>query len=206
MIVSGTFPLSVLLYVDRTCIATAKDAVCADLGLSKEQWAWVLASFALGYALFQTPGGMLADRLGGRIMLTSGVTLWSLFTDLTAATWNLGSLLIMRFLFGAGEAGAFPGMAKVVYVWIPVQERGLVKGINFSGSRLGAALAMPLVAVLITQLGWKASFLVLMSIGFAWALLWWWWFRDEPQSHPKISQAELDYILANRQHTDSVAA
>ena len=180
LLIVCTFLLSVLLYVDRTCISTAKDAVCADLGLSKEQWSWVLASFAFGYALFQTPGGAMADRFGGRFVLTTVVTAWSVFTGLTAAAWNFASLLVIRFLFGAGEAGAFPGMARVVYSWIPVKERGLVKGINFSGSRIGAALAMPGVAWLIHQIGWHQAFLVLMLVGFGWAAFWWLWFRDEP--------------------------
>jgi ACS family glucarate transporter-like MFS transporter len=203
LLLLGTFLLSVLLYVDRTCISTAKDAVCADLGLSTEQWSWVLAAFAFGYALFQTPGGALADRLGGRAVLTAVVTAWSIFTGLTAAAWNLAGLLVIRFLFGAGEAGAFPGMARVVYSWIPVQDRGLVKGINFSGSRLGAALAMPGIAWLIQALGWKQSFVVLMLVGFAWALFWWLWFRDEPSEHRGIAKTELDYILANRQDAAS---
>jgi ACS family glucarate transporter-like MFS transporter len=199
LLIVCTFLLSVLLYVDRTCISTAKDAVCADLGLSKEQWSWVLASFAFGYALFQTPGGAMADRLGGRFVLTVVVTAWSAFTGLTAAAWNFVSLLVIRFLFGAGEAGAFPGMARVVYSWIPVKERGLVKGINFSGSRIGAALAMPGVAWLIHQIGWHKAFLVLMLVGFVWAAFWWLWFRDDPTQHKTISKAELDLILANRQ-------
>ena len=188
LLIVCTFLLSVLLYVDRTCISTAKDAVCADLGLSKEQWSWVLASFAFGYALFQTPGGAMADRFGGRFVLTAVVTAWSVFTGLTAAAWNFASLLVIRFLFGAGEAGAFPGMARVVYSWIPVKERGLVKGINFSGSRIGAALAMPGVAWLIHQIGWHKAFLVLMVVGFAWAAFWWLWFRDEPAQHKTISK------------------
>lgn len=199
LLIVSTFLLSVLLYVDRTCISTAKDAVSADLGLSNEQWSWVLASFAFGYALFQTPGGAMADKLGGRFVLTAVVTAWSLFTGLTAAAWNFVSLLVIRFLFGAGEAGAFPGMARVVYSWIPVKERGLVKGINFSGSRIGAALAMPGVAWLIHQFGWKETFVILMAIGFAWAVFWWLWFRDEPTQHKSISKTELDFILANRQ-------
>lgn len=199
LLVTGTFMLSVLLYVDRTCISTAKDAVTSELGLNNEQWSWVLASFAFGYALFQTPGGALADRLGGRMVLTAVVTAWSLFTGLTAAAWNLMSLLVIRFFFGAGEAGAFPGMAKVVYSWIPVKERGLVKGVNFSGSRIGAALAMPGIAWLIQQFGWKQTFIVLMLVGFVWAAFWWLWFRDEPATHPKLSAVERDYILAHRQ-------
>lgn len=203
ILVSTTFLLSVLLYVDRTCISTAKDAVCADLALSKEQWSWVLASFAFGYALFQTPGGALADRLGGRLVLTTVVTAWSVFTGLTALAWNFASLLVVRFLFGAGEAGAFPGMARVVYSWIPVGERGLVKGINFSGSRIGAALAMPLIAWLIQRCGWHLTFGVLMVIGIGWALFWWSWFRDDPAQQKGISKEELDHILANRQDTGS---
>jgi MFS transporter, ACS family, glucarate transporter len=203
ILVSTTFLLSVLLYVDRTCISTAKDAVCSDLALSKEQWSWVLASFAFGYALFQTPGGALADRLGGRLVLTTVVTAWSVFTGLTALAWNFASLLVVRFLFGAGEAGAFPGMARVVYSWIPVGERGLVKGINFSGSRIGAALAMPLIAYLIQRMGWHLTFGVLMVIGIGWALFWWSWFRDDPAQQQGISKGELDHILANRQDTGS---
>jgi ACS family glucarate transporter-like MFS transporter len=114
-------------------------------------------------------------------------------------------LLLVRFLFGAGEAGAFPGMARVVYSWIPVQERGLVKGINFSGSRIGAALAMPLIAALIANVGWKQSFLLLMATGFIWATAWWWWFRDEPENHHGIALAEVEYILRNRQDADGGA-
>jgi len=199
LVITATFLLSVLLYVDRTCISTAKDAVTAEIGLSHEQWSWVLASFAFGYALFQTPSGALADRLGGRAVLACVVTIWSLFTGLTAAAWNFASLLVVRFLFGAGEAGAFPGMARVVYSWIPVKERGLVKGVNFSGSRLGAALAMPVVAALIASLGWKMTFGVLMATGFLWAVAWWLWFRDEPEAHRLVPKAELEYILKNRQ-------
>jgi len=198
-LVSGTFLLSLLLYVDRTCISTAKEAVTRDLDLSNEQWSWVLASFAFGYALFQTPSGALADRLGGRAVLTAVVTAWSIFTGLTALAWNFTSMLVVRFLFGAGEAGAFPGMAKVVYCWIPVKERGLVKGINFSGSRIGAALAMPGLAWMIQTLGWQRSFGVLMVAGFGWALFWWFWFRDEPAQHPGVSMREREFILRNRQ-------
>jgi ACS family glucarate transporter-like MFS transporter len=205
ILIAGTFLLSLLLYVDRTCISLAKEDMTKALGLTNEHWAWVLAAFAFGYALFQTPGGMLADRLGARIVLTSVVTVWSVFTGLTAFAWNLSSLLVIRFLFGAGEAGAFPGMAKVVYSWIPVSERGLVKGINFSGSRFGAALAMPGVAWLIHVIGWKLSFGVLMGLGFLWALCWWRWFRDEPADHPALPKRELEHILANRQQSTAAS-
>ncbi|MSU49601.1 MAG: MFS transporter [Opitutus sp.] len=199
LVVTGTFLLSVLLYVDRVCISTAKGPITRELGLTDTQFGWVMSAFALGYALFQTPSGMLADKIGGRKILASIVTIWSLFTGLTALAWSYTSLLIIRFLFGAGEAGAFPGMARAVYSWIPTRERGLVKGINFSGSRLGAAFALPVLATAIEYLGWKQTFVILMGVGCVWSVAWWLWFRDDPTEHPTMSKEELAYIVANRQ-------
>ncbi len=198
LVVVATFLLAFLLYVDRVCISTAKGPIVAELKLTDAQFGWILSAFAFGYALFQTPAGAMADRHGARRILTAVVTFWSLFTGLTAFAWNFSAMLVVRFLFGAGEAGAFPGMARAVYSWIPVQERGLVKGINFSASRLGAAITMPLLPLMIGALGWKESFLVLMSIGLLWAITWWWWFRDEPAA-ASVPAAELKFILANRQ-------
>lgn len=199
LVVAATFLLSFLLYVDRVCISTAKGPILAEFGLSEVQFGWILSSFAFGYALFQTPAGAYADRQGPRRALAAVAVSWSLFTGLTAFAWNFVSLLLVRFLFGAGEAGAFPGMARATYSWIPVHERGLVKGINFSASRLGAAAAMPLLPLLIGGLGWKRSFIVLMAAGLLWAILWWRWFRDEPAEMPGLPGVERDFIQAHRQ-------
>jgi len=198
-IVLATFLLSVLLYVDRVCISAAKDSVSRDLGLSETEMGWVFSAFALGYALLQTPGGMLADRLGPRRVLSLIVALWSIFTGLTAAAGSLASMLVVRFLFGAGEAGAFPGMARAIYSWIPMGERGLVQGVNFSGSRIGAALALPLISWLIADIGWRLSFLVLMMIGIGWAIVWFLFFRDEPGDAPWLGEQERKWILTTRQ-------
>jgi len=189
--VGGTFLLSVLLYVDRICISAAKEPVVRDLGLSDREMGWVLSAFALGYALFQTPAGWLADRFGPRRILAAVVVFWSLFTGLTAAAASLATLLLYRFLFGAGEAGAYPGCARAVFSWIPMAERGLVQGINFSGSRVGGALALVLMPWMVEALGWRASFVVLSLVGCVWAAGWWLWFRDEPREHPHISREEL---------------
>lgn len=206
LVVCGTFLLAFLLDVDRVCISTAKAPIVAELGLTDAQFGWVLSAFAFGYALLQTPSGALADRHGARRILAAVVTFWSIFTGLTAVAWSFGSMLVVRFLFGAGEAGAFPGMARAVYSWIPVAERGLVKGINFSASRLGAAVTMPLLPWMIATLGWKESFVVLMLVGFGWAAAWWFWFRDEPAEHRGISPAELAHILAQRQDAGAAHA
>ena len=206
LVVTATFLLAFLLYVDRVCISTAKAPIVAELGLSDAQFGWILSSFAFGYALLQAPAGVLADRHGARIILAAVVTFWSVFTGLTAAAWNFASMLVVRFLFGAGEAGAFPGMARTVFSWIPVQERGLVKGINFSASRLGAAVTMPALPWLIATIGWKASFVVLMLVGIVWAVAWWAWFRDDPADQPGLPAAEREYILAHRQEPGAASA
>ena len=197
--VVGTFLLSLLLYVDRAAISTAKDSITGALSLTDKQFGWVLGAFSVGYALMQTPSGYLADRFGPRVILTAVVSFWSFFTALTGAAWNLISLVVCRFLFGAGEAGAFPGMARASFSWIPVRERGLVTGINFSASRLGGAAAMFGMPLMIGALGWRMTFVVLGAVGFVWAFVWYAWFRNDPTEHGSITREERDYILANRQ-------
>lgn len=201
--VLAAFLLSVLLYVDRVCISSAKEPITRDLQLSETQFGWVLSAFALGYALLQTPTGWLADRYGPRRLLAAVVTFWSVFTGLTGASFGFAALLVVRFLFGAGEAGAYPGMARATFSWIPMSERGVVQGISFSGARLGAAFALPGVAWLVETLGWRETFLLLMAIGFVWAVAWFLWFRDQPENHPGVSRAELEWILSRRQQTEA---
>lgn len=202
-VVLGMFLLSLLLYIDRVCISVAKDDIGGDLMLSDKAMGWVLSAFALGYALFQIPSGMYADRKGTRIVLTTIVGIWSAFTALSGMVWNYSSLLIVRFLFGAGEAGAFPSMSRAIFSWIPIRERGFVIGLNFSGSRLGAAFALPFVAWLITSYGWRQSFFILGVIGVVWAVLWWIGYRDLPEDHPLISDIEKEEILMGRQKVEA---
>ena len=202
LLVFGTFLLAMLLYIDRVCISAAEKEVAASLDLTDTQMGWVMSAFALGYALCQIPSGMLADRFGPRRILTVVVCSWSLFTALTAAAWNFLSMLVVRFLFGAGEAGAFPGCARAIFSWVPMAERGFVQGINFSGGRLGAAFALPLVALMVTEWGWQRSFLLLGAVGFAWAVFWYFWFRDDPTEHSSISEEEKAHILETRQQAD----
>ena len=195
--VFGTFILSMIVLFDRILISVAKDPVAADLALSDKQMGWVLSIFALGYALFQAPSGYLADKYGVRKVLTAVVSLWSIFTALTGAVYNFLALFLVRFIFGVGEAGAFPSMARAIYSWIPVQERGLVHGINFSGGRIGAAIALPIVAWLIELTSWRMTFVILGCIGVLWAALWYWWFRNSPDDHAAVSAEELQVIQAD---------
>jgi MFS transporter, ACS family, glucarate transporter len=199
LFVFGTFMISLLMYVDRIGISVAKEPISKALNLSKEQMGWVLSAFALGYALFQTPGGILADKIGSRKILTYIIIIWSFFTGFTAQAWNFVSLLVIRFLFGAGEAGAFPAVNRAVFSWIPMKERGIVTGINFSGSRLGAAFALPVISLIINEWGWQFSFYLFGLIGILFAIIWYILFRDKPENNPYLSHQEQDFIVENRQ-------
>ncbi|WP_109435615.1 MFS transporter [Aquimarina sp. AU119] len=196
---AGSFLITLLLYVDRVCISTAKDAIGNDLSLSDTEMGWVLGAFALGYALFQVPGGALGDTYGVRKVMASIMILWSLFTSLTGAAWNYLSLLFFRFIFGAGEAGAFPNISRAAFSWVPLKERGIFQGINFSGSRLGAAFALPLVAYLIEAWGWRYIFYFFGLIGIIFAVIFYFVFRNKPEDHPALSDEEKQFIIQNRQ-------
>jgi ACS family glucarate transporter-like MFS transporter len=178
------FVLSMITYIDRACISSAKDPIAADLGLSDSAMGMVFGAFALGYALAQIPSGWLADRIGPRITLASVVTAWSALTALTGAAWSLTSLVVIRFLFGAGEAGAFPGGVRAIYNWLPAHERGRANGVLFSGSRIGAAVSFPLFAWMLAEWHWRTAFVILGAAGVVWALGWLAWFRDYPENPP----------------------
>lgn len=180
LVVAVLFVLSLITYIDRVAISSAKGPIASELSLSDADMGWVFGAFALGYAIAQVPSGWFADRYGPRLALAAVVTAWSLLTCLTGAVASLGVLVMVRFLFGMGEAGAFPGCARAFYNWLPVGERGRANGIIFSGSRLGGAMAFPLLAWLMADWGWRMAFVWLGAVGVVWAVFWLGWFRDHP--------------------------
>ena len=198
VLISILFFHSVNTYMDRACIASAADHILRDLSITKETLGLIFSIFAFGYALFQIPSGWIADRFGPRKALTIVVAVWSMFTALTGAARSAIQMLVLRFLFGMGEAGAFPGATQAFFRWLPVKERGLAHGINFSGSRLGAAFSLFLMPWLISIIGWRWTFVVNGVIGIIWATVWLIWFRDNPKDNKKINKAELDYIEQGR--------
>jgi ACS family glucarate transporter-like MFS transporter len=180
-VVAALFVLSLILYIDRAAISSAKGPIAADLSLSDAQMGAVFSAFALGYAAAQVPSGWFADRFGPRRALATVVILWSLFTSMTGAMTGLTPLLLARFLFGVSEAGAFPGSARVFYNWLPAGERGIANGVLFSGALLGGAVAFPICAWLLDHYSWRGTFYILGVPGVVWALCWSIWFRDYPQ-------------------------
>ncbi len=199
-----TFIHTVNLYIDRVVISAAKDSIVTDLDITLTQWGWIMAAFTLGYALFQTPTGYFADARGPRFVLTFIVIFWSCLTTLTGFMRSFWSMLVVRFFFGAGEAGAFPALSKVAYNWFPLKERGIVQGINFSGSRIGAALALPFVAYLISLIGWRYSFVFFGVTGIMYAIIWYFVFKDKPEDYKFIGEKEKEYILKTRQQPSPV--
>jgi ACS family glucarate transporter-like MFS transporter len=196
--------LSVITYFDRIAISSASPTIVADLHLTSIQMGWIFSAFTFAYAAFEIPSGWLGDVLGPRKVLARIVLWWSAFTALTGAAWNFTSLLAMRFLFGAGEAGAFPNMSRSLSRWIPSDQRGDAHGQIIMGTRLGGAVTPLVMAPLMSWLGWRASFAVLGVIGVIWCACWLVWFRDDPAEHPSVNADELAMIRRG-QSSDVIA-
>lgn len=195
--------LSVITYVDRVCIAVAGKSIQEDLGLRPDQWGWVLGAFTISYALFEVPTGAMGDRLGPRRVLTRIVVWWSGFTALTGAVFSWTQLLVVRFLFGAGEAGAFPNISAAISRWFPGGERARALGVMWMATRAGGALTPVLVIPIQQALGWRASFFIFGAVGLVWAVAWYLWFRDHPAEKPQVSSAEVAEILEGAQSRPS---
>ncbi len=184
-------PLGVILYLDRVCIGVALPRIQEDLKLAPEQLGWISLAFSLGYAGFEVPAGHLGDRRGPRRVLTRIVVAWSAFTALTGAATGLTSLLVTRFAFGAGEAGALPNVSSAVSRWFPGHARGRAMGAFLSASQLGGALSPLLMIPLLQRFGWRVPFFAFGVVGLVWASLWFLLFRDSPTEKPGTSVAEL---------------
>lgn len=188
------FLLAVVTYVDRVCISVAGTTIQRDLGLSPQQWGWVLGAFALSYALFEVPSGALGDSIGPRRTLARIVTWWSAFTALTGLASGFWPLVATRFCFGAGEAGAFPNAAATITRWFPARERASAQGVVWMASRFGGAISPALVVPLQAAFGWRTTFFIFGAVGVLWAVWWYSWFRDDPREKPGVTAEELAVI------------
>ena len=183
-----------ITYIDRVAIGSALPSIREEFGVGLGAAGLVTFSFRLGYSIFQIPSAWLGDKIGPRRALALIVTWWSVFTALTAATWNLTSMLVCRFLFGAGEAGAFPIATRSLSRWMLPSERGFAQGVTHAGSRLGAAITPTLVVWMILSYGWRVPFVAFGVVGLVWAVAWFFWYRDTPQEHSGTNAAERALI------------
>ena len=191
--------LAVITYIDRVGIAVALPSIRTDLGLTTIQAAWTLSAFAWAYALFEIPGGWLGDRIGPRRVLMRIVLWWSFFTAATGWAWNGSSLIATRALFGAGEAGAFPNLTRVLTTWLPVKERERAQALLWLATRVSGAFTPLLCVLLIQAVGWRRTFEIFGVIGAIWAVLFFRWYRDMPSEHPSVNAAELALLPPPRE-------
>src|SRR4030095_11123141 len=190
--------LGMITYLDRACIATLAPGISRDLALTTVQMGWVFTVFQLAYALFEIPTARWADRRGTRSVLSRIVLWWSCLTAATGAAVNYPMMLAIRFLFGVGEAGAWPCVARTFSRWIPIRERGTVQGVFFAGAHLVGGLTPWLVIWLLHYLSWRAIFVTFGAVGFVWVAIWHTWFRNDPSEHPSVSAEELRTIVSER--------
>ena len=207
--------MTFVLYLDRVCLGQAAPLMQMELGLSDTALGFVHAAFTLAYALFEIPTGRWGDRYGSRGVLTRIVVWWSFFTALTGAATGLWMLLAVRFLFGAGEAGALPNSARILRQWFPESARGEAQGIVTTGMMIGGAAA-PLASqflmdglgrvwhirfagwqVVFAGFGWRWTFVVFGLFGLTWAICFYLWFRDDPGDHHAVNRSERELIAGH---------
>jgi MFS transporter, ACS family, glucarate transporter len=213
--------LSFMTYYDRQCIVRAQEDIQSSLSIDDQQMGLVLGAFWLAYAIFEIPGGWLSDRYGARFTLTRIVLAWSVFTSLTGFAFGFYSLLAIRFLFGVGEAGAYPNMGRIQAHWLPLAERARGGGLLWLTARWGAAFApilfgsltrlldasvlgdhfanIPLLSAIIPSAGWRLAFLASGLIGLVWCVAFYRWFRDDPAEVGAVNGAELQLIRDGNQ-------
>ncbi len=195
------FVMSAIAYLDRVNISIAGNAVQQEYGFTNVQLGWVFSAFVVGYALFQAPGGRLADRFGPRWVITGGVIWWGIFTTLTALvpsglSFALWALIAVRFLLGLGEAVVYPSSNRLVANWIPSNERGIANGLIFAGVGFGAGITPPIITFVLVRYGWRWSFFVCAIIGTLAGVIWYLLARDDPKEHGWVSEEERRLIEA----------
>jgi sugar phosphate permease len=196
-----SFLMAFMMYMERGAIGVAAPAIMREFQISKIRMGWSVSAFNWSYALFQVPGGWMADRFGPRIVLAGAMAWWSLFTAATGFSAGAISLGITRFLFGMGEAAGFPAGSRALVPWLPVRRRAFGQGFQHSGSRLGAAAAPLLVVYLLRIAGWRSVFWIFGAAGILWALAWYLYYRNVPQEHAGTNRLELELLAANRSKT-----
>jgi len=206
--------VTILNYLDRLNFSIAGKYIQDELSLSTQTMGWVFSSFLLGYALCQVPGGWAGDKYGPRDVLTVAILLWSIFTALTGLAPALpivrllgvvGSLMVVRFFVGVGEAANSPNGNKIVSSWMGTQHRGFGSSFTILGIGLGGAMTPPVIAWVMQRWGWRSSFYLSGFLGLFIALLWQWYVTDKPEEHAGVNEAELKIIRAGRTERPTVA-
>jgi MFS family permease len=195
--------LAVIQYVDRVAISQAMPDIAKEMGFTDAQKGAVFSAFALAYALFEIPTGWLGDKIGAKKVLIRVVLWWSFFTAATGWAWNHVSMVVTRFLFGAGEAGCFPNLTKAMSAWLPLHERTRAQSLMWMGARWGGAFTPLLVVIVIAFVNWRTAFVIFALLGVVWSAFFYLWFRDNPRDHKGVNAAELELLKDNAKNSES---
>jgi sugar phosphate permease len=183
-----------ICFADRVTISVLAPAIQREFGFDKLTMGFIFSAFVFAYALGQIPGGWVGDQLGPRRVLPAIVAIWSMFTMLTAQAFNAASFIVVRFLFGFSEGGAYPTATRAMQLWYPKQERGFVQGITHSFSRFGGAIVPPIAIFILNRWGWRAVFYIFGVVGILWSILFYGVYRNTPEEHKWVNKFELAHI------------
>jgi MFS family permease len=193
-----------ITYVDRVNVSTAAAQFGAELHLSHTQVGFVFSAFAYPYLVFQIIGGWVGDRFGPRRTLAVCAVIWAGATVMTGLAGGFVSLIVARLLLGLGEGATFPTATRAMSNWMPADQRGFAQGTTHAASRIGNAVAPPLIVWLMAATSWRGAFIVTGIFSFLWALVWIFYFRDNPREHRGITEGEcatLDSYSGVKQRT-----
>ncbi len=179
-----------ITYIDRVNVSTAASQFGAELHLSHTQIGLVFSAFAYPYLVFQVIGGWIGDRFGPRRTLAVCGIVWAGGTILTGLAGGFASMLAARLLLGLGEGATFPAATRAMSNWMPADKRGFAQGTTHAASRIGNAIAPPLIVWLMVATSWRGAFIITGIVSLLWALVWIWYFRDDPREHPRITDGE----------------
>jgi len=196
-IIGLVFLATLINFIDRLTVAILGPVIMSQLQLTNVQFGSITTWFLVAYTASQGVSGKLYDRIGSKRGFSISILVWSVAASAHAFARGLTDLRILRVVLGAGEAGNWPGAAKVIAEWFPVRERAFAMGIFNSGVAIGNIVAFPLVTWLQLQFGWKTTFLVTGGLGFAWLLLWWANY-ETPERHPALASDEYALIKEGR--------
>jgi ACS family hexuronate transporter-like MFS transporter len=197
---------TIINYIDRSALGIMWPAMSEDLGLTKEDYAWIINIFTITYSAGKFISGKLYDKVGTKIGFVLSIFFWSLASVLHFFAKGAASLGIFRGLLGVSEAGNWPGAVKNNAEWFPVKERGLAQGIFNSGAAIGSIIAAPIISGLFESFDWKWTFVIIGFVGFLWIIPWLIFNKKKPEEHPWITQEEKDYILSDsRKQTNTQA-
>lgn len=203
-LIIGLVSLSMVInLIDRNALAVMWPGISKDLGMDKNQYAFVVSCFFLAYGISQIISGRIYDKVGTKMGFVLSIVVWSFAVVIHAAARGIMSFSIFRALLGLGEAGNMPGAVKSNAEWFPIKERAFAQGIFNVGSALGSIISAPLIAFFYIELGWKSTFIIIGIMGLLWLIPWWIVHKGLPTQHPWITDEEREYILKGQMSLDT---